>query len=151
MQLSGGPQPGVVCPSTRSSKGAETVFKSPLKHAGSTVFQALGPPIIWRRATIAPILQMRKVRLREAESAVPGVRLVSGGVRVGVRILPLTPLAGAEDQAATRKRQVIAAYIRLSPRPWPLALSLTFNQVPVMSAPPWGRAAPASLRQMVLI
>lgn len=87
---------------------------------------------------------------REAERGKVGGPRVHGG-RGGSQDPPAYGLAGAEGPAETRKRQVIAADILLSPRPWPLALSLTFNQVPVMSAPPWGRASPASLRQMVLI
>lgn len=146
MQPSGGPQPGGLCLFTRRSKGAKTVFKSLIKHRGSFRHGLSGPGLgtsHGRWAIVSPILQMRKVRFREAKSAGPGCMTGMWERRGWSQCFRLMPLAG--DWGDTSKGQVIAACILSSPQPWPLALSLTFNQVPVMSSPATGAGLPQLL------
>lgn len=124
-------------------QGSQTVFRGLVKQGGSLCPPGTGlAHYLEIGGIISLILQMKKVKLREAKSAAQGDMLACGKGRVGVRIC----LAYAPGRAETSKGQVITADIPPSPWPWPLALSLTFNQVPVMSGPAVGAGPPQLLR-----
>lgn len=123
----------------RSSRGSKPVLNSLLQHRGYWLSSSrwVGHATWKTGAIIPPILQGGKVRLREAKPLAQYIWLVRGTGRVE-----------AGNGAGTSTRQVVPdAHIPPSPQlspapPRPLALSLTFNQVPVMSGPAVGAGPP---------
>ena len=135
MQPPGRPQPRLLAFPPNASLDIEGLLSS--RHWAGHITWEIGP-------ISSPILQMRKVRLREAKakgltsSRVFGCFVGEAGLEPGASGLCHWLGLGPE----TSKGQVITAYSLPSPRPCPLALSLTFNQVPVMSGPAVGAGPP---------